>query len=479
MPWQRTAWRRDVCGALNGVSSCLYETLIRGMPFVRLLLGYKIFYFAILIGVLAWQGALDEDKFYAVNARWPREGEPTFASHFATWDSAHYLFLSEVGYKRHVPSCAFYPLWPLLVRWCAPLAAGSHLIAGLVLSNLFSLAAWVIFYQQVQRRWGASVADWALVFLIAFPGSLFFQFLYSESLFFLLVMLLWWGLEERHWGLAWVAALLLPLTRAVGVFAVLPIGWRVLWEARPICFVRLEAWCARQWGKLTRRDGTKEYDRGGAEAKGQNSGEKQALTKLRLRGTGCGFRIPGIECSSTPWGVLVLPLIGWGSYLTLMWHWTGSPFEGFVAQKHWGVHSVWNLFNVPKFIVGYFSPTEWHEFTGSLLDRCAFLMLLYTLPVLWRLDRDLLVWTYWLGILPAMSGTFTSYIRYVSCAFPVFIALGAFIGASQGRCTAQRLTRVLNRQSALPPWPKWALLAFFEVLHILLVWRFVNFRWAG
>jgi len=140
---------------------------------------------------------------------------------------------------------------------------------------------------------------------------------------------------------------------------------------------------------------------------------------------------------------------------------------------------VWNPVNVPKFILGYFSPTEWHEFTGSLLDRCMFVVLLYTLPVLWRLDRGLLVWTYWLGVLPAMSGTFTSYTRYASCAFPVFIALGAFVGAGREGRTVQHQTAVLNRQSSFLPWLKWALLGVFAALHIVLVWRFVNFRWAG
>ncbi len=386
-----------------------------------------------------------------------------FASHFATWDAAHYLYLSEVGYHHDVPSCAFYPLWPLLVRWCAPLAGGSHLIAGLVLSNLFSLAAWAIFYQRVRRRWGKSVAGWALVFLVVFPGSLFFQFLYSESLFFLLVMLLWWGLEERRWGLAWGAALLLPLTRAVGVFAVLPIGWEAAREGIG----------SRVWGL--------------------GSGELQGSTESRPTGTAVGsaaaspYQETGGASRYRVWRLLAAPVIGWGVYLALMWHWTGHPFEGFAAQKSWGVHSVWNLVNVPKFVVGFFNPTEWHEFTGSLLDRCVFVVLLYTLPVLWRLDKGLLVWTYWLGILPAMSGTFTSYTRFASCAFPVFIALGAFFGAER----RERKTEPTPATHTAPPaslvsrpWPlvpglKWALLAGFAALHIVLVWRFVNFRWAG
>lgn len=50
----------------------------------------------------------------------------------------------------------------------------------------------------VARRWGEPAALWALVFLVAFPGALFFQFLYSESLFLLLLLGLWWALKERR-----------------------------------------------------------------------------------------------------------------------------------------------------------------------------------------------------------------------------------------------------------------------------------------
>ena len=70
----------------------------------------KFIYLSIVfVIVLVWSN-LDTDRFGEVNARWPREGGPVFASYFATWDAAHYLYLSEVGYRRGVPSCAFYPL---------------------------------------------------------------------------------------------------------------------------------------------------------------------------------------------------------------------------------------------------------------------------------------------------------------------------------------------------------------------------------
>ena len=86
-----------------------------------------------------------------------------------------------------------------------------------------------------------------------------------------------------------------------------------------------------------------------------------------------------------------------------------------------------------------------------------------------------------------MSGTFTSYTRFASCAFPVFIALAAFFAAERGG----RKTELTPATETAPPAPlvarpwslvlglKWALLAVFAALHIVLVWRFVNFRWAG
>ena len=107
------------------------------------------------------------------------------------------------------------------------------------------------------------------------------------------------------------------------------------------------------------------------------------------------------------------------------------------------------------------SPTDWHAFRGSVLDRGLCVVLLYALPLIWRLGKDQAVWSYVLGILPAMSGTFTSFVRFEAAAFPLFLALGMFLG-KKGR--------------------GWALAATIGVslgLHLWLLWRFVNFRWAG
>jgi hypothetical protein len=253
---------------------------------------------------------------------------------------------------------------------------------------------------------------------------------------------------------------------------VLPIGWHLLMK-RPPRWMRSWRWV--------------ETERGIHSASDLPAVGDLALEKRNE------FRAPfsrGLD-GLGGYTLLLAPLLGWAAYLTLMWSWTGNPLEGIQAQKHWGVHSITNLVNVPKCVIGLFNPTEWHAFTGSLLDRCMFILLLYTLPLQWRLGKDLLVWTYVLGVLPAMSGTFTSFTRFESTAFPMFIALAVFLNTECGVRSAEPPTGnaecgMRNAESTLRFRPsrllaalRWGLLGAFIVLHLWLLWRFVNFRWAG
>ncbi|MCZ7639554.1 MAG: mannosyltransferase family protein [Verrucomicrobia bacterium] len=162
------------------------------------LVGVKLGYWVVVLSFVWWGEGFDAEGAERIRQDWfPAETPPPehgrWARHVATWDAEHYLYLSCHGYGPGVRSVAFYPLWPLLVRALAPLAGGDHLLAGLVLANLLSLAGWVLFHRLCARRFGERTADLALTLLVAFPGALFFQFLYTEALFFLLLMGLWWG----------------------------------------------------------------------------------------------------------------------------------------------------------------------------------------------------------------------------------------------------------------------------------------------
>jgi len=327
------------------------------------------------------------------------------------------------------------------------LTGASHQVAGLLLANLFSLGGWLLFHRAAARRFGERTADGALALLVAFPGALFFQFLYSESLFFLLIMVLWRELEGRRYRWAWAAAFLAPLARGVGAFAVLPLAWHA-WNVAP-----------PGWRERLRARGRSAEAGAAGEARSEGSDGNAAEDGRPGRRAGR----PGLrrKAAWAPWLLAGMPVAGWAAYLGLMWIWTGDPFSGMRAQRFWGVHAIGNLWDVPKFVSGFFNVTVWHGFTGSVLDRIGFLFALYAAPMLWRRARDLLPWWVALAVLPAMSGTFVSFLRFESCAFPVFLAWAGFFTGLKRR------------------WPLALFLAVSAGLHGALLWRFVNYRWAG
>lgn len=403
---------------------------------ILILLGcVKIAYIMLVYVVICLYPNFDESTFSAVAAQWfdafglRTATTGTVTRHFATWDAEHYLLLSHDGYTRGVPSCAFYPLWPMAIRAFSLCTLGNHILAGLLFANLLSLGAWVLFYKVVTRRFGDPVASWSVALLIAFPGSLFYQFPYSEALFFALLMVLWFALESKRFGLACTSALLLPLARGVGVFTVLPIAFYWFTECRTVL---------KQGNRIQNAQGKLEY--------------AHDIPLLFFKMQRMQFR----------WLALVLaPILGLSLCFVLMWLWTGNPFEGLVAQRYWGVHSIFNLFNIPKFAVSFFQPTIWHGFEGSVLDRCAFVLLVWCLPIINRLGKDMLAWAFALGVLPAMSGTFTSFVRFEALVFPLFVALARFLIQPNRRI-----------------WLGW-FLALNALLQGILLVRFINFRWAG
>jgi len=374
---------------------------------------FKIGYFAILLLCINGYGEIDSIRGDEIAKRWFPQGGGAYTP-LSTWDSVHYLFLAQHGYRDGSPSCAFYPLWPLAIRCVSILTGGNHIIAGLIAANLFSLIALLLFYDFARQLKGERVALWALLLLLSFPGSLFLNFIYSEALFLLLIMGLWRSLEQGHPYRSAFFGYLLPLCRGVGIFAVLPIFWFI----------------GRAW--LLNRS---------------SSGSRPRVVQFK---DAHPRALAALLCA---------PFAGWGTYLVWMGIETGNPFEGFEAQKFWRVHSISNLWNLPKFVNSLLEPTSIHDFVGSALDRSLFILLLWCLPLIFRLGSSYLIWTYMLGIIPAMSGSFSSFVRFESMVFPLFLALAVFF---------QRHDRL-----------GMLFIAVSFVLHAILVWNFVNYAWAG
>ncbi len=293
----------------------------------------------------------------------PPSAEPTLRTMLSTFDAQHYLTIAEHGYRLGDPSLAHYPLWPMLVRLFAPLTGGDYLVSGLLLANLLSLAALVLLHDHVARTRDVRTANRTLLLLLAFPGSLFGCFPYSEALFLLLAVLVFALLGRGRPGLAALVAGLLPLTRSVGLLVVLPLllhpGWR--------------SHLHRLASPLPALAGFGLY---------------LGLMHLSVGDAFAGFAIQ----------------------------------SGYVAGS-----SVLDLLDPVAFFGALFaSPLQPHGYLDSVVDRlffagfCAGALLL---AIRWRRRPEELGWTVPMGLVPAMTVKLMAFTRYLGVVFPVFVAV--------------------------------------------------------
>jgi hypothetical protein len=343
-------------------------------------------------------------------------GVAALGSAVTAWDAENYLYLAREGYQAGHPTCAFYPLLPYLIGLLSPCLGGNPSVAGLVITNLAGIAGLGLFYQMVWERWGSETARIALAFLLAYPGAMFFSFIYTEPLFLLELMAVWYGIQrgQRRW--AALGGFLMPLTRPVGVL-IIPI---------------LAAWA---W---------------------QQAGRNRVCS-------GCGLIKADRFSKAAGWVMVTLCAVsGFLCYLLLMTAWTGDPWEGFRAQRHYPYHpSVANLFNFEKWATAFLKWESFHGSTNSILDRSLFVVFLGSLYGIWRLDRLCFLWSLLAGMIPAFSNCLFSYTRYLLMVFPLFILLGRHFQGTQHR------------------WLRVYYGLLLVTLQAYLIVRYANHQWAG
>jgi Mannosyltransferase (PIG-V) len=146
---------------------------------------------------------------------------------WARWDSDFFLRIAQNGYDD--ASAAFHPLYPAVVAGLGRGFAGHYILAGLVVSLLAGAASFVLLYQLAERKLGADGGRRSVLYLALFPMALFFQAVYSESLFLFFVLAAFVLAERNSFAAAGLVTGLAILTRAAGL-ALLPalaiLAWR-------------------------------------------------------------------------------------------------------------------------------------------------------------------------------------------------------------------------------------------------------------
>ena len=193
------------------------------------------------------------------------------------WDAGAYVDIAQDGYGAVPANNAYFPLFPLLIRLLAAPLGGSddaYLVAGLVISNLALLVALIYLARLVALDHDAAAGPRAVLYLLAFPTSVFLSVVYPESLLIALSIGAVYHARRGEWLPSGALGFLAALTRPfIGAAVALPIA--------------IEAY--------------------------QRSGLRAAIA------------------SATPAAVA---LVGW---LVVLWRITGDPKAILTAEANWGV----------------------------------------------------------------------------------------------------------------------------------------------
>jgi Gpi18-like mannosyltransferase len=324
----------------------------------------------LVIGLLASRLLVYEPSFPYARELLGGLALPRWFYSWANFDGVHYLTIAASGYSAAFTQ-AFFPIFPLILRLLP-----HYLIGGLILNLTLATLLVVIFYNLVKLDHSAKIAQWAVVGLLFFPTSFFLGTLYSESLFLLLVLVVFWLARQKEWLLAGLLAGIASATRVMGVF---------LWPA-----LLLELWWQVKPTSLT------------------------SFIKHNLKAI--------VQIS--------LSLLGLLAYMLYLWQVFDDPLFFLHVQSEFGAGRQESLVLFPQVIWRYTKilwtvrPFDWKYFS-YVQDLVLSLSTLSALLVFFKKIRPSYLFFALLAFfLPPLNGTLSSMPRYLLVCFPLFILLG-------------------------------------------------------
>lgn len=142
---------------------------------------------------------------------------PQFIWAFGNFDGVHYLRIAQDGYAYQYTQ-VFFPFYPIFIKLISFVTFGNLLIAGLLISNSAFFIALLIFFKLIKRIYDEKIALWSTIFLLAFPTSFYFGSVYTEGLFFLMIISAFSLAQKNKILLASIVGAFSGATRLVGVF---------------------------------------------------------------------------------------------------------------------------------------------------------------------------------------------------------------------------------------------------------------------
>jgi len=283
---------------------------------------------------------------------------------YSNWDAGFYVGIAERGYYS-LATFAFSPFFPLFIRGLSTII-GNFVLAGLLVSNLFSLLQIIPAYKlfsYYSERPKEYVTLW-LLFPLYFVWGII---PYTEHIFSFFVLCTWWALKEKRRLLAIVLGTLAGLTRQPGVLLFVPL----------LLYFGIE--------------------------------ERDILSKIRY-----------LMAS------LLIPLGTLSWYLYAGWL-AGDPLVVPHALQYFGNYFATDpigKLDIKFLIESYSLYTYPNHVAMPFLMTFIVLACLLFIPRIYRMDRYLSIYTLLSIGLFLITLPLTSTLRYISTLFPLFLIVG-------------------------------------------------------
>jgi hypothetical protein len=169
------------------------------------------------------------------------ESPHTFLDFQSRWDSGFYIRIAQGGYASTLlrrngvlvgTEHAFLPGYPLLVRAVGNIVPGDTVLVAIIVSMAAGAVAAVLMWRLAWRLADSDVADRTLLLFCFFPGTLAFNWPYSEGLMIALCIGAILLLLDDRWLLASLLTACATLTRSNALPVAVACAW-VAWGARP------------------------------------------------------------------------------------------------------------------------------------------------------------------------------------------------------------------------------------------------------
>lgn len=294
------------------------------------------------------------------------------------FDGEHYFSIAQNGYKPL--QYFFFPLYPLLIGYITEIIGQTtvrYALSGLFLSHIALFFACLGIVKLVRMEFDDTIAKYTILMILLFPTAFYLVSYYTESLFLALSVWSFYFLRKKNWFLASILAAFLCATRIIGI-AIIP------------AFL-IEAYVE----------------------------EKKFISRSMMKAV----------LSS------LIALLGIGLYMLFLQKRTDDPIAFFTSLNMvYGEQRSNSLILLPQVYFRYFirilpnlSYSFWPLVYTTYLELItAILFFVLSIVSFFKLRLSYTIYMVGTYIIPTLSGSFSSFPRYVLVFFPGFIIMALY-----------------------------------------------------